>query len=47
MPTLFRFLLVVGMLSAGTFGGLYVLANYFEPNQKEVVRPLPSVKVKQ
>jgi hypothetical protein len=46
MPSLFRFLLIAGVLSAVAYGGLYALAVYFEPEPKEVSKPLPSVKVR-
>ncbi len=46
MPTLFRFLMIVGTASAVLFGGLYVLAVYFEPEPKEVTKPVPGVKIR-
>lgn len=46
MPSLFRFLFVVTVLFAVAYGSLYVLAVYFEPEQEEVQRSLPSVKIK-
>jgi hypothetical protein len=46
MPSLFRFLLVVGVFSAMVFGGLYVLSEFFEPQSKEVTRSLPGVKIR-
>jgi hypothetical protein len=46
MPSLFRFLMVVAVLSAVTAGGLYVLSEYFEPNAREVSQPVPGVKVR-
>ncbi len=46
MPSLIRFLLVVGTLVAAVVGGLYVLATKFEPVQHEVTKPVPSVKIK-
>jgi len=46
MPSLFRFLVVVGTLIAAVSGGLYVLATKFEPVQHEVTKPVPSVKIK-
>jgi hypothetical protein len=46
MPSLFRFLFVVGMLCAATFGGLYVLSEYFEPEPQEVIQTLPGVKIR-
>ena len=46
MPSLFRFLFMVSMLFAVSYGSLYVLAVYFEPEQNEVQKPLPSVKIR-
>jgi hypothetical protein len=46
MPSLFRFLFVVGLLSGITVGGLYVLSEFFEPVPKETTHPVPGVKVR-
>jgi hypothetical protein len=46
MPSLFRFLFVLGLLSAITFGGLYLIGEYFEPESKQVVKVLPGVKIR-
>jgi hypothetical protein len=46
MPSLIRFLVVIGVLGGGVFGGLYALAHYGEPEQKEVVTSVPGVKVR-
>ena len=46
MPSLIRFLFVTGLLSAGIFGGLYVLAVYYEPPQKEVSSPVSGVTLR-
>ena len=46
MPSLVRFLVVVGTFTAVVAGGLYVLATKFEPAQHEVSKPVPSVKIK-
>jgi hypothetical protein len=46
MPTLFRFLTVTAILVSIVYGGLYAVATFFEPVQREVSRPLPGVKVK-
>jgi hypothetical protein len=46
MPSLFRFLLVVGVTGAVVFGGLYVMAVIFEPEPKETSTPVPGVKVR-
>ncbi len=44
MPTLFRLLIVCGLFGGIIFGGLYVLANYFEPEQHEVSKSIRNVK---
>jgi len=41
-----RFLFVVGTLTAIVSGGLYVLATQFEPDQQEVSKPVPNVKIR-
>ena len=46
MPSLFRFILIVGLLVAAGYGGLYVLATQFEPNPQEVTHPIGSVKIR-
>lgn len=46
MPSLFRFVVIAGTLTAVAFGGLYVLATYFEPEPREVAKSLPGVKVR-
>ena len=46
MPSLFRFLAVVGVLVAVTVGGLYVLAESFDPVPREVSRPVHDVKIR-
>jgi hypothetical protein len=46
MPSLIRFLLVAGILGAVVFGGLYVMANVFEPEPKETSTPVAGVKIR-
>ncbi|MGE0697589.1 MAG: hypothetical protein AB7O57_00680 [Hyphomicrobiaceae bacterium] len=46
MPSLFRFLFVVGLLFAVTTGSLYMLAELFEPTPKEVTQTLHGVKIR-
>lgn len=45
MPSLFRFLFIVGTLSGLVFAGLYVLATEFEPQQRELTYRLEDVQV--
>lgn len=46
MPSLFRFVFAISTFAAVVGGGLYVLAQFFEPEQREVTRPVPA-KIKQ
>ena len=46
MPSLFRFLVVAGIMGAVVFGGLYVMQAFFEPVPKETATPVPGVKVR-
>ena len=46
MPSLFRFLVVAGVLGAAVFGGLYAAQLFFEPEPKEMSTPVPGVKVR-
>jgi len=45
MPSLFRFLVSVGTLTAAVAGGLYILGVAFEPPQREVVKVVHGVKI--
>ncbi len=44
MPTLFRFLMVVGVIAGVVTGSLYVLGEYFQPEPKEISKALRNVK---
>jgi hypothetical protein len=46
MPSLFRFLIVVGLLFSVTAGGLYLVAELFEPVPKEVSQTVHDVKIR-
>ena len=45
MPTLFRFLLVVGVLAGIVYGGMWGLATFVEPQQREMTQPIPASKL--
>ena len=44
MPTLFRFLVILGLIAGGITGSLYVLAEYFQPEPKKISKTLRNVK---
>jgi hypothetical protein len=44
MPTLFRFLMILGVIAGVITGSLYVLAKYFQPEPKEISKALRNVK---
>jgi hypothetical protein len=46
MPTLFRLLLVLGLIAGVVAGSLYVLAEYFQPEPKEISKTLRNVKAR-
>ncbi len=45
MPSLFRFLFVVGVLGAIVYGGMWALATYVEPEQREISQTLPASRL--
>lgn len=46
MPTLFRLVVYSAMIAAIVVGGVYILAEYFPPQQKEISKPVRNVKVR-
>jgi hypothetical protein len=41
MPSLIRFLIVVGILCGLVYGGLYMLAHYVQPKPREITVSVP------
>lgn len=46
MPSLFRFLTIIGTIGFIITGALYILATKFEPQTHEVTKPILGVKVR-
>ncbi len=46
MPSLIRFIFALALLGGIVGGSLYVLAVYFEPDTKEITKPLRNIKLK-
>lgn len=46
MPSLIRLLFVLGVIGGVFAGGLYVLAEYFQPVPKEISKGLRNVKAR-
>lgn len=46
MPSLIRFVVVCSILGGIVFGGLYVLAVYFEPEPKEISKSVRGIKLR-
>ena len=45
MPSLFRFLIVVGILVGIVWGGMQALVTFVEPQQREMRHTLPASKL--
>ncbi|MEL6623454.1 MAG: hypothetical protein AAFY53_03420 [Pseudomonadota bacterium] len=45
MPAVLKYAIVAAIVSALSYVTLYVFAVHFEPEQKEVRKSLPSVKI--
>jgi hypothetical protein len=46
MPSLFRFLIVAGVLGTAVLGGLFLLSVFLEPEQREMSTSVPGVKIR-
>jgi hypothetical protein len=46
MPSLFRFLALVGVVCGTVYGALFALATYLEPPQREMSTPVLGLKVR-
>lgn len=45
MPSLFRFLLVVGLLGGAAYAGVFSLAKYVQPQSREITVIIPPDKM--
>jgi phage shock protein PspC (stress-responsive transcriptional regulator) len=45
MPSLVRFLVVVGVLGGLVYGGLYIMAVFFEPEPRETSTTVQGVRI--
>ena len=46
MPSLIRLLAVLGILGGLVSGSLFVLGEYFEPDTKEISKPVRNIKLR-
>jgi hypothetical protein len=44
MPSLFRFIAVVGLVGGLTYGAMFALANWFDPTPREITVSIPPDK---
>ncbi|MEJ1160368.1 histidine kinase [Prosthecomicrobium sp. N25] len=47
MPSLLKFLAVVGILAGLGFAGVYILANYVEPKPRDITIRIPSERFRE
>ncbi|MHB2168358.1 histidine kinase [Alsobacter sp. R-9] len=45
MPVIIRFVLVVGILAGCAYAGLFALATFYEPEQREITITIPASKL--
>ena len=45
LPSLFRFLFVVGVLAGLAYAGMWALVTFVEPQQREMTQPIPASKL--
>ncbi|MAW87959.1 MAG: histidine kinase [Phyllobacteriaceae bacterium] len=46
MPTLFRFLVTIGILAGLAYGGMFALATFVKPNKGEMQVRIPAERLK-
>ncbi len=46
MPSLIRFLTIIGILFGLFYGSMYVLATFLEPEQREFTKPVRDIELK-
>lgn len=46
MPTVFRFLIIMGTVLGVGYWALFVLATRYEPQPREIVDPIGTVKIR-
>ncbi|MEI5682370.1 MULTISPECIES: histidine kinase [unclassified Mesorhizobium] len=47
MPTLFRFLVTLGILAGIAYGAMFALVTYVEPKKGEITIRIPADKINQ
>jgi len=45
MPSLIRFVLISSFVVGVVYGGFYALAVYFEPEPREIAKPLYGIEI--
>lgn len=45
MPSLVRFLFIIGLLAAIGYGAVYGLATFVEPNQRDMTVRIPAERI--
>lgn len=45
MPVILKFLIFVGVLAGCAYGGLFALATFYEPQQREITVTIPASKL--
>jgi len=47
MPSLFRFLIILGVIGGVVWGGMLALVSFVEPQQRDMQHSIPASKLQQ
>ena len=45
MPSLIRFVVISGLIASAVYGGFYALAVVFEPEPREISKPVYGIEI--
>ncbi|GGG45157.1 histidine kinase [Chelatococcus composti] len=45
MPTLFRFLFIIGVIVGAVYAGMWALATFVEPQERDITVTIPNARL--
>ena len=46
MPSLIRFVVLIAVVAGAAWGGMFALAEFFEPEQREITKTIPNERLR-